>query len=206
MFKFRDSLQMYQLNHSSDDLFAMLQDYTLDSRLSRLIMNNLILLRMGVLYPLYNESEMMKFAIDNFFDEYAPIIKQLLDANDEYNELNPFDNTNWKEQYSGTRNDDNKIDTTAEQKVNGAIEDFISAYDSNGYQQQNKETEDSTTNSSRNVSEDKDRAEAHTLIHTGKEGSENYSKMLEDARDAAKFDIYDWILNHLERATCLGVY
>lgn len=206
MFKFRDSLQMYQLNHSSDDLFAMLQDYTLDSRLSRLIMNNLILLRMGVLYPLYNESEMMKFAIDNFFDEYAPIIKQLLDANDEYNELNPFDNTNWKEQYSGTRNDDNRIDTTAEQKVNGAIEDFISAYDSNGYQQQNKETEDSTTNSSRNVSEDKDRAEAHTLVHTGKEGSENYSKMLEDARDAAKFDIYDWIINHLERAVCLGVY
>lgn len=214
MFKFRDSLELYQMAHESDNLFAMLQDYVLDARLSRTLMNNQILMRLGVLYPLYNDSEMMKFAIDNWFAEYDPIIKKLLDVKDGYDALNPFDNVNWRESYNGTRNDvnndTNSIVAIAETTTNDDVENKVSAYDSNEYQPQNTSEEDTTTHNERSEGRTEqfrgDRAEAHTLVHTGKEGTENYTKMLEDARDAAKFDIYDWILNKLEKAVCLGVY
>lgn len=222
MFKFRDSLELYQIKHGSDNLFLMLQDYRLDSRLSRTLMNNQILIRMGVMYPLYNDSEMMKFAIDNWFDEFDPIIKKLLDLRDGYDTLDPFENVNWEELYGGTRNDvntDNVTRARTETRGSASEEDSeivntVSAYDSNEYQPRDKSNEERASSSSQDITEGEtigdafrgDRTEKHNLRHRGKEGIENYTKMLTDARDAAKFDIYDWILDRLERAVCLGVY
>jgi len=214
MFKFRDSLELYQMAHESDSLFAMLQDYTLDNRLSRTLMNNQILIRLGVLYPLYNDSEMMKFAIDNWFTEYDPMIKQLLDVKDGYDLRDPFNNINWTESYDGTRNDvnndTNSLVALSDQSTNDTIENTISAYDSDEYQPQSKAEENETIHNERSEGRTDaftgDRTEEHTLVHTGKDGTENYSKMLQDARDAAQFDIYDWIITRLEKAVCLGVY
>ena len=230
MFKFRDSLELYQMRHSSDNLFLMLLDYRLDNRLSRTLLNNQILIRLGVLHPLYNDSEMMKFAIDNWFEEADPIIKKLLDLRDGYDELNPFDNVNWREDYDGTRNDVN-VDVNNRQRGetdnetrdvstedSEEVVNTVSAYDSSEYQPRDKSNSEraSTTGEERTkgISENEsisdrftgDRDEEHTLVHSGKEGIENYTKMLEDARRAAQFDIYDWILDRLERAVCLGVY
>lgn len=214
MFKFRDSLELYQIAHESENLFAMLQDYVLDSRLSRTLMNNQILIRLGVLHPLYNDSEMLKFAIDNWFLEFNPIIKNLLDVKDGYDNLDPYQNSNWEEHYGGTRLDLNTDSATFERDAARSQEtedvSTVSAYDSSEYQPQNKVN--GTSIDSQSETQEKadtytgDRTEKHNLSHKGKEGVENYSKMLEDARNAAQFDIYDWILDRLERAVCLGVY
>ena len=222
MFKFRDSLELYQINHNSDNLFLMLQDYRLDSRLNRTLLNNQILIKLGVLHPLYNDSEMMKFAIDNWFDEADPIIKKLMDLKEGYDDLDPFENVNWEELYGGTRNDvnvDNVTRSRSETRDTASededeIVNTVSAYDSSEYQPQNKSNEERASSSSTDITEGEtvgdafrgDRTEKHNLRHRGKEGVENYTTMLNDARGAAQFDIYDWILDRLERAVCLGVY
>ena len=330
MFKFRDLLEMWQMRNDGDNIFAMLQDYRLDERLSRTLMNNQILIRFGTLYPLYNDSDMMKFAIDNWFEEYSPVIDRLLDAQDKFDELDPFVNEDWEENYGGTRNDinannttqtnvrnrsdditdntttnatenvtenidtaktenttktenatkndtfeegttDNKTtDTTRSENRTTEVDtvNTVSAYDSSDYQPQNRTDTDTTDNvdttenitenntirhtsndtetETRNETEAKnitenvdrdlentktqtvgevieeeenetdnlnrsdrftgDRQEKHNLSHRGKSGVQSYADMLEELRDAADFDIYDWVLVRLERAVCLGVY
>lgn len=86
-----DLFHIYALKHNTETA-GMLNDYVLDVRLDRAALNDMILLELGDRIPYYNETTVLKFAIDNWFYTHKLNIKRLLDALEtEYDFLNPLE-------------------------------------------------------------------------------------------------------------------
>lgn len=84
-----DLFHVYAMRHGTETA-GMLQDYVLDTRLSRADLNDMILLELGDRIPYYNETTVLKYAIDNWFATHNKNIKRLIDALElEYNPLTP---------------------------------------------------------------------------------------------------------------------
>lgn len=100
-----DLFHTYALKHGTETA-GMLQDYPLDSRLDRTELNNMILLELGDRIPYYNDTTVMKYAIDNWFYTHRLNIKRLLDAIlTEYDPL--FPKEEWEEKHSTLDRDEN---------------------------------------------------------------------------------------------------
>lgn len=75
-----------------------------------------------------------------------------------------------------------------------------------------------TIDTDKTLSEQKNRGRSETnqetenedlvtqLHHYGKENDESYAALLQEERRLALFNIYDWIIEQLEKEICLGVY
>lgn len=155
-----DLFHIYSLKHNTST-DGMLQDYRVDSRLDRDALNNYILLELGDRRPYYNDSEVMKFAIDTWFDTHYRNIQVLIDTLlTDYDPLKP--NEFWEEKNQATATNiehQNTLEqnyvpgtskiTTGSVKESGTntTEQLISAYNSSGYQEQGKtiETPGNTT-------------------------------------------------------------
>lgn len=100
-----DLFHVYAMKHGTETA-GMLQDYPLDSRLDRDALNGMILLELGDRVPYYNETTVLKYAIDNWFATHNKNITRLVDAiSIEYDPLRP------KEEWEDTAEDLNKNET-----------------------------------------------------------------------------------------------
>ena len=165
-----DLLDLYAYQHDSNDLFLLLNDYTIDNRITRESLNKIILKELGNARPFSNNTTIFKFALEEFFDKYSYNITKLIDTM--YLEYNPLytkditrdlaedigvDNTEVNN-YTKTKNDTrteqrdstgdiNNTDTNTTNKTGTETDDrtdttTVSAYDSPSYQPKQKVTID----------------------------------------------------------------
>ena len=232
-----DMLDLYAMKHSSTDMFLMLRDYTLDERLNRDDLNVKIMLELGERQTYWQHTDLLKTNIDNWFTTHEDNIKKLVDTIEL--EYNPLYNTDYYDDvHEHTVNDDtvhedlHKVndDTVHEDLYNhnegttsdGYVENQVSAYDSSGYQPQDKSTHHDTTDlettGDNTIKTDKDETGDNTIKtdkdedreldkhHYGKEGTESYQDLIDKERRLAEFNVYDWIIKQLDSEICLGVF
>ena len=154
----RDYLDLYAYIHHSTDITLMLQDYTLDNRLSREQLNKMIVLNLGEQTPYFTHTDLIKTNIENWFATHEWNIKKLCDTLDL--QYNPLYDKDWYENKTrdldgthtgtdtmaktGTQSNNDAIeshDTTEEVIEDKTTETKVSAYNENSYQPQQKVTE-----------------------------------------------------------------
>ena len=207
-----DMLDIYALKHKSDDIFLMLQDYVLDSRLSREDLNDKIVLDLGERTPYWNHTELLKTNIENWFATHEDNIKKLVDSIEL--EYNPLYNTDYYEKIDNERKTDNKrtedLESHSIPDDTVTSENQVSAYDASGYQPQDKNTTrntgDNKTTGDNVITDDNKTVDDNLKHHYGKEGTESYADLISKERRLAEFNIYDWIVNQLDSEICLGVF
>lgn len=231
-----DVLNMYAMLNDSDDLTLMLQDYTLDSRLNRDVMNKVIIRDLGAMRPFVNDTTVFKFSLENFFKKWNYNIGKLIDTM--YYEYNPIYNKDLQrtlnesenrgltetEQRASTADIDNTDTYTTNTDVaeSGTVEDTVSAYDSSSYQPKNKTVSASTTDNdvshsgtttsditsdvdtSHDLSEDTTHGLGEHIV--GKDGDTSYQELIEQERELAQFNIFEWITKQMRKELFLLVY
>ena len=227
-----DMLDLYAMENGTNDLFLMLYDYTLDSRINREDMNRIIIKELGNHRPYTTNTVVLKFAIEEFFTKYRYNITKLIDTM--YYEYNPLtnkdikevtdrdmlENTDDTEHRSSTGDIDNTDRYTTGQTETTTSEDKVSAYDSSAYQPKdfnngsaNRSTEHSAETTSdikstvdTNKDTDTKTAEDITKTTTGKDGDTSYQTLIEQERRLAEFNIFNWIINQMRKELFLLVY
>ena len=212
-----DMLDMYAiLNNKSEDLFLMLADYTLDSRIERDAMNKAIVTRLGACRPLTTNTTVFKVMLDEFFNRYNYNIGKLLDTM--YYEYDPLENKDWtrtehRESIGDIDNTDTyTTNTNGTDNLSRTDETQVSAYDSTSYQPKEKvvvgsndTTTGSTTHSGATTSDITSDVDTEENFK-GKDSDESYQSLIEQERELAQFNIYDWIIQQMRRELFLLIY
>lgn len=219
-----DVLTMYAMMNDSEDMELMLQDYALDNRLDRNVLNKVIIRELGTMRPFSTDTNVFKFMLDNFFDKWSYNIGKLIDTM--YYEYNPIGNKNLNRTLTETEHrestaDIDNTDTYTTNTENTEDTDTtntktVSAYDSPSYQpkEQDSGTKDTTiTNgvehsgeTTSDISSDVDTQHGLNESISGKDGDESYQTLIEQERELAQFNIYDWILKQMRKELFLLVY
>lgn len=219
-----DILDIYSLEHDSNELLLMFDDYVIDSRVDRDTLNTEIISKLGAMRPITTDSNLFKILFDNFFKKYNSNIIKLCDTLDlQYNPLYTKDiyhDVNEKENRHSVGDIDNtdKYSTNTDQTNTGTDtnEETVSAYDSSSYQPMKKNVEtqnlrtdndvqhsgETTSDIVSDVDTDKTLSE-HTL---GKDGDLPYQDLIEKQRKLVEFNIYNWIIKQMRRELFLLVY
>lgn len=221
---FIDVLDLYAMSNDSDDLTLMLNDYPLDNRLSRDILNHTMIKELGPCRPFVHETTVFKFALDNFFNKYNYNIGKLVDTM--YFEYNPIGNKNLTRTLDESEHRDSTADidntdsytTNTDQTNTGTetTENDVSAYDATTYQPQsrstvtpNLRTDNDVTHSGETTSDivsDVDTQKDATETFVGKDGEISYQKLIEQERELSEFNIYNWIIKQMRKELFLLVY
>lgn len=207
-----DMLDLYALENESNDLFLMLYDYTLDERITRDTLNRVIIKELGVCTPFVRNTTVFKFALEEFFNKYNYNIGKLLDTM--YYDYNPIENKdlqrtlNEKEDRHSVGDIDNTDRYTTD--TDNTTEDTVSAYDSSSYQPKEKTTIDQGVNhngtTTSDIVSDVD-TQKHLGEHLkGKDGETSYQELIQQERDLAEFNIFNWIIQQMRRELFLLVY
>lgn len=207
-----DVLDLYAMEHDSDNLFLMLQDYTLDSRIDRDVLNRVILKELGSRRCITNTPEVFKFMLEEFFDKYNYNIMKLVDTM--YLEYDPLSNKNiTRTEDSTDTRDDNMGNTKTDNltlETDSTTTQETSAYDVSTYQPRTKNTVDATTKDTGTVT---DVGELHRtdngdldIKEWGKDGQDSYQKLLKEEREASRFNIFNWIIQQMRRELFLLIY
>lgn len=224
MYNLRSMCEIYAINKRSENIYLIFNDYVLDERLNKDTLNELIMLELGERKCYWRHTALLKTAIDNWFATHEYNIKKLLDTTEF--EYNPIYTKDFYEDFVSNKNKDRKqtednTDVTSTTSSNATSEDStstneVSAYDSAGYQPQDKNT--ASTNSTSNTTststdnEDKDLSEnikeglGSKLHHYGKTNDESYADIIEDERRLVLFNVYDWIINQLDSELLIGIF
>ena len=227
-----DLLEIQRLKSGSDDLFDLLNGAEFDERIDREVLNNKILSDLGACIPLYDTTDTFRVFYNNYFKVKAYTIRELLDTLEyEYNPIWNKDGTITVER-EGTHNEqinrtgrDTDDGTTTEvpnttTKVNGSVENLVSAENVSDYQADNKSLTDSTTTESgTNISTVNNvRNTTSTDIHNGGEndkevrveqgniGVTSTQSLIEEQRNVVKFNVYDWLINDIKNELFVLVY
>ncbi len=171
----------------------LLDEYPIDERIDRDLLNAEIMRECGNMTPLYTDTTTFKYFTGIWFKSYAKIIKELIDTT-EY-EYNPIENYDRYEE--GNIEYDNKKGTkqTRTRKPNITNETKTSAYNSDNYQPQSTNTE--TGNESEiieNSGNDTDTEKRKLHIH-GNIGVTTTQNMIDSQRNSVQFNIYKWIVS-----------
>lgn len=216
MYNLRSMCELYAYEHHSDDIFLIFDDYVLDDRLDKDALNEKIMLEHGERKCYWRHTALLKSAIDNWFFTHNRNIRKLVDTT-EY-EYNPLFTRDYYEDFVSNKKEDRSQEedtTTASSNTsqsNSTNTNEISAYDTTGYQPQDKNTgseSDTSTNSSsqdRDISETKTEGLGSKLHHYGKENDDAYADIIEKERKLALFNIYDWIIRQLDDELFIGIY
>lgn len=224
-----DILTEYAIAHDhSDELFLMLQDYTIDNRISRETLNRIIIKDLGTMRPITSYTEVYKMLVDTFFEKYQDNIKRLLDTLDI--EYNPLQNKNITEtetigeteqrESSGHINNTDNYTTNVDNVETGTDinEKQVSAFDATTYQNKDKNTETKnlrtdndtthtgTTTSVITSDVDTDRDVTRNKTIAGKDGNDSMQDLIKEERRLAEFNIYNWIIEQMRKELFLLVY
>lgn len=195
-----DTLDVYSALHDSDDLTLMLNDYTIDARVSRDTLNTVIISELGATRPITTDPDMFKILLESFFNKYALNITRLVDTM--YLEYNPLDTRNIVE--TEHRYSEGDIDNTDNYTNTTGQEDKVSAYDSSGYQPKSK-TDGSIAHEGETTSDIKSTVDTERNIR-GNEGKETFQSLIEQERKLAEFNIFNWIIKQMRKELFLKVY
>lgn len=207
-----DVLDLYALQNNSNDLFLMLQDYHIDNRIEREKMNRIILKELGALRPASNTPEVFKMMLEEWFDKWNYNITKLVDTM--YYEYDPLNNKDIHrtEDETDTRDDDTNVTRTDNltSTDNGTSTVNTSAYDVSTYQPRTQTVNSRTIRDTGTVGNvgNLDRTDTRDLdIHEyGKEGNASYQELIEQERELAKFNIFEWIIKQMRKELFLLVY
>lgn len=204
------------LNNKSEDLFLMLTDYTLDSRIDRDAMNKAIITRLGACRPLTTNTTVFKTMLDEFFNRYNYNIGKLLDTM--YYEYDPLANKDWtRTEHRESVGDIDNTDTyttnnTGTDGLSRTDETTVSAYDSSSYQPKQKvgvtSSENTTSNTSHTGATTSDiKSDVDTEENfKGKDSDDTYQTLIEQERELSQFNIYNWIIEQMRRELFLLIY
>lgn len=215
-----DVLDMYATLNNSDDLTLMLQDYTLDNRLDREVMNRTIIRELGAMRPFVNDTKVFKFSLENFFNKWNYNIGKLIDTM--YYEYDPISNKNMDRTVNETEHRESTADidntdsytTNTDNVESGTNEGQVSAYDVSTYQPKDKtinnnRIDNDVTHSGETTSDiqsDVDTEKNITENVKGKDGDSSYQELIEQERELAQFNIFDWIIRQMRKELFLLVY
>lgn len=205
-------LDLYAMVNDSDDLFLMLKDYTLDARISRDLMNKIIVKELGSCRPYVHNTTVFKFALEDFFNKYNLNIKKLLDTM--YFNYDPLSDKNYTTDVVDTEHryskgdidntDSYKTETDADNKGN------VSAYDSGAYQPKEQDIIDQEVNHSGETTSDiestVDTERHNAKTEKGLNGSRSYQDLIKQERALAEFNIFNWIIQRMREELFLLVY
>lgn len=215
-----DVLDMYATLNNSDDLTLMLQDYTLDSRLNRDVMNKVIIRELGAMRPFVNDTKVFKFSLENFFNKWNYNIGKLIDTM--YYEYDPISNKNMDRTVLETEHRESSADidntdnytTNTDNVESGTNEGQVSAYDVSTYQPKDKtinnnRIDNDVTHSGETTSDIQSDVDTEKNIEEnvkGKDGDSSYQELIEQERELAQFNIFDWIIKQMRKELFLLVY
>ena len=212
-----DILTEYAIAHDhSNELFLMLQDYTIDNRISRETLNRIIIKDLGTMRPITSYTEVYKMLVDTFFEKYQDNIKRLLDTLDiEYNPLQNKNITETEQRDStGNINNTDQYTTNVDNVESGTDinEKQVSAFDSTTYQNKDKNTDtknlrtdNDTTHSGETTSDITSEVQTTKTIK-GKDGNDSMQDLIKEERRLAEFNIYNWIIEQMRKELFLLVY
>lgn len=223
-----DILDVYALENDTDNMLLFFDDYVLDNRIDKDVMNTTIISELGAMIPLTTNPDLYKILFDNFFKKYASNISKLLDTM--YYEYNPLHNkdlveTEHRESVGDIDNTD-KYTTKTEQNedaeqnedIDGTVEQQVSAYDTSAYQPKQKEdtiTSSKRTNDIITTNDVEHEGETTSDIEstvdlerniTGKDGQDSYQSLISQERKLAEFNIFNWIIKRMREELFLLVY
>lgn len=227
-----DILDIYSLENEVDDMFLMFNDYALDNRIDRNVMNTTIISELGSARPITTDPDLFKMLFDNFFDKYASNITKLVDTMYlEYNTLHTkditrkmnekVDETENRESVGDIDNTDKYSTTTDNVETQSHTgENQVSAYDAQTYQPKDKSLDTQSTtvvngveHSGKTTSDikstvdtDKDTERDLTETIQGKDGDASYQSLIEQERKLAEFNIFNWIIKQMRRELFLLIY
>lgn len=227
-----DILDIYALQNDSDNMLLFFDDYVLDERIDKDVMNTTIISELGATKPITTNPDLFKVLFDNFFKKYANNITKLLDTM--YYEYNPLHNKDLEEtEHRESVGDIDNTDTyttnteqneTAETEVlntgTNITEQQVSAYDSSTYQPKQKDTNSpnlrtDTDATSRTTNDVEHSGETTSDISstvdltrniTGKDGQDSYQSLITQERKLAEFNIFNWIIKRMREELFLLVY
>lgn len=214
----RSMFRLYAIKQGVyDNDLIILNDYVLDSRLDRNVLNDKIMLDIGERYTYWSHTELLKRNIDNWFLAHQENIKRLIDSTEyEYDAIHLSEEfyEDFDENKNKLRTDNLKETTGSEVESTNATTDVqeISAYDSPNYQPQNKTTSSSSATTESAVETNNTGTVANTednenkLHHYGSKTNPEYADNIKKERGLALFNIYDWITDNLAEEICLAVY
>ena len=207
-----DTLDMYALLNSSDNMMLLLSDYVIDNRLDRETLNTSIIMELGAMRPITTDCTMFKIMLENFFSRYNMNITRLLDTM--YLEYNPLYNKDIQRKQNDTehRHSIGDIDNTDsyDTGTDETDESKVSAYDASTYQPKEQNTFDKDVHHSGETTSDIEstvdtRKNTGENI-TGKDGNDSYQKLIEQERKVREFNIYNWIIKQMRKELFLLVY
>ncbi len=195
-----DILDIYSLENDNDDLMLMFNDYVLDTRISKDVMNNTIIAELGATRPITTDPDLFKILLDNFFKKYSGNITKLVDTM--YYTYNPLINKDLTETES--RHSTGDIDNTDKYTTGTEQEDKVSAYDVDTYQPKEFAKND-VTHEGETTSDIESTVDVDKHIH-GKDGQDSYQSLIEQERKLAEFNIFNWIIKQMRKELFLLVY
>ena len=195
-----DILDVYALENDSEDMQLLFNDYTLDERIDRNVMNTTILSELGASRPITTDPDLFKMLFDNFFKKYSSNITKLVDTM--YYEYNPLHNKNISEEEH--RQSEGDIDNTDEYHTDNTTEGKVSAYDSSTYQPKEQAIGD-VDHTGETHSDIKSEVDTSRTI-TGKDGQDSYQSLIEQERKLAEFNIFNWIIKQMRKELFLLIY
>ncbi|MBQ5918676.1 MAG: hypothetical protein IIW92_08965 [Lachnospiraceae bacterium] len=195
-----DILDVYALENDSEDMQLLFNDYTLDERIDRNVMNTTILSELGASRPITTDPDLFKMLFDNFFKKYSSNITKLVDTM--YYEYNPLHNKNISEEEH--RQSEGDIDNTDEYHTDNTTEGKVSAYDSSTYQPKEQAIGD-VDHTGETHSDIKSEVDTTRSI-TGKDGQDSYQSLIEQERKLAEFNIFNWIIKQMRKELFLLIY
>lgn len=207
-----DTLDLYAMLNDSDEIFLMLQDYTLDSRIDRDTLNTVIIKDLGAVRPITTDCTMFKLLLEAFFNKYSYNITKLVDTM--YLEYSPLNTKDIDHTLTETENRHSvgDIDNTDTYSTNtdSTETNTVSAYDSSSYQPHDQTVGDNDVEHSGETTSDiestVDTEKSLTENTSGKDGDASYQSLLEQERKASEFNIFNWIIQRMREELFLLVY
>lgn len=195
-----DILDVYALENDSENMQLLFNDYTLDERIDRDVMNTTIISELGASRPVTTDPDLFKMLFDNFFKKYSGNITKLVDTM--YYEYNPLHNKDISEEEH--RDSEGDIDNTDEYSTNNTTEGKVSAYDSTTYQPK-EQAIGNVDHKGETHSDIKSEVDTTRSI-TGKDGQDSYQSLIEQERKLAEFNIFNWIIKQMRKELFLLIY
>ena len=195
-----DLLDLYAFQNDSTDLFLMLNDYELDSRITRETFNQVIVKELGGMVPTSNTPAVFKFLLETFFEKWKYNIGKELDTM--YLTYNTIYNVDVAKTRDESVNRD--TDSTDAGTVDSTTTVNTSAYDVSTYQPRTQTIGDTDTSDiyHQDIEATLDRDETER----GHRPNHSFQELINEERELSEFNIYDWILERMRKELFLLVY
>lgn len=185
--------------------------------LNRDTLKSHIMMRCGLLIPLYSEPETMQAAIAHWFNYMAYDISKMIElAQTEYLPLENYRRTENESLHTHIKDDDDTTiaDTgTITDDLDGTTTNEVSAFNESAYSPERKQTVDQTNtrtldtgrSDQRDYTRQQDAENTRTVY--GNIGTMTAQDMFNQELDLlARFNPYDWIVDRMEHELFLGIW